>query len=89
MAFLAIIGLIAILWFLSKGLKLLGNFLTNLGDEMISYSISVKKTKWDNKETENNVSELKNKLDVVKENSDRSFKSKIQKEIEDLTGGQK
>ena len=86
MAFLAIIGLIAILWFLSRGLKRLGNFLNRVGDNMISYSVTVRRTKRDNG-SKKNVLDLKDKLEAVKETEeDRNFKSNIRSEIEELTG---
>jgi hypothetical protein len=89
MALLAIIGLIAILWFFARGLKRVGDFLERIGDNMINYS-TTKNTHytWSSTEQVKNVSELKNKLEAVKETEeDRNFKSSVRNEIEELTGG--
>ena len=85
MVLLSIIGLLFILWYASKGLRRLGNFLDRLGDEMINYSNTKQRPSYT--PIKRNVSKLQEKLVAVKETEeDRIFKSDIRKEIDELTG---
>lgn len=82
MTLLAIIGLIVILHFVSKGLIRLGTFLENLGEHMEERSASNIKFKRVKKDPR-----TKEKIHVISgEGTDEEFKERVRKEIDELTG---
>lgn len=80
---LAIIGLIVILHFLSKGLTKLGTFLESLGEYMEDRYSSNVRIPYKKRERINILDEG----EPEKEESDTEYKNKVQEEIEKLTGG--
>lgn len=86
---LAMIGLIFLLWYLSKGLKKLGSFLESLGDRIAEERALREKT-------DANIQKLLSKMSKSKkktwtkiingQDTDEQYLKKIKKEIDEMTG---
>ena len=81
MYILAIIGLIFLMWFLSKGLTRFGKWLERTGDTLINLSTALRKTGI--KPRTNKASQSVTKCNQL--NTDKKFNEAIKKEIEELT----
>lgn len=82
-SFLAIIGLIVILWWISKGLKKGGQFLEDLGNHMEDRAASNTVTQFKHKKKK-----TEEKIKVMSgDGTDDKYMDKIRDEIDEITGG--
>lgn len=83
---LGVIGLITILWLISKGLNKVGNALIKFGENMADRASAVEAIKQrDRKNIKDNLTEIKKKLGELGRDSDREYKERVQREIDELT----
>ncbi|RKY80931.1 hypothetical protein DRQ07_04980 [candidate division KSB1 bacterium] len=82
----AMIGLIFLLWYLSKGLKKLGSFLEQLGERIEDERALRTKT---NANIEKLISQIKGaqkKRNIINKDTDEQYLRRIKKEIDEITG---
>lgn len=82
MAFLAIIGIVAILIVLSKGLKAIGIIFETVSEDLSNRAVSKLSTK---SNIFNNTKKTKEKIDTIKGNdTDTKYWNSVNNEIDDL-----
>lgn len=85
---LALIGLIVVLWIVSKGLKRLGTALTNVGDALIDMAAEAHKNR-NNPSAEKiqqKLNKIENKIKSLKGDEDAQYHEKVRREIDEITG---
>lgn len=82
---LAIVGLIVVLWLLSKGLKKMGNTLTSFGDALIDIAADAQKNEHRDKKTQKRLDKMEDKIKSLKGDDDAAYREKVRREIDDLT----
>jgi hypothetical protein len=83
---LAFVGLIFILWYISKGLKRFGTWLEAIAEQMTDRSVSNTRTKQNSEEAQANIKKVRETLNKIKsEHPDDEYISKVRDEINRLT----
>jgi len=83
---LAMIGLIFLLWYLSKGLKKLGSFLEQLGERIEDERALRTKTNANIEKLLSQIKSAREKKKIINKDTDEQYIKKVKKEIDEITG---